>query len=438
MLDRDSLVAQPGLKLGLVLRALRHLADDHGAWHLSLPGPEPSCSHACNDETAGRDVPPLEFDLLVTRNVDDLGAGRDDHTSSEHGPFADLDALDHDDAGAQEGPVADDHRAGAGRFEDPADTDATSDVDVAADLGAGADGRPGVHHGASADASADVHEARHHDDALLEMRAVAQHGPGHDTNIVGGPLERDLVPVFDGAALHALHRTECEVEKDGLLGPGMHDRTARAGRSDTHRALLEVVDGVEHRLLVGRVIEQRAVREGALDHAPPFGVGLVLRRTPSDADFRVRYVAQEAHRRVVFHGVPELTEEGLGRGALVLADHEAVASIRGQRSEEGSSRVPSEPDRESERGTLPRGVEEPHGPNLRFLAGVAEGDLESSPVVADGTSEHACTDHPNIISCIATRECAEHDTIDSFSRQRDTLKACHVPSLSLASSTGHF
>ena len=111
---------------------------------------------------------PADMDLAGGA-VDDLGRGADEDAHREHRAFADDDALDHFGAGADEAIVLDDRRAGLQRLEHAADADAAREVHVLADLGAGADGRPGIDHGALVDIGADVDEARHQHDALADM-----------------------------------------------------------------------------------------------------------------------------------------------------------------------------------------------------------------------------------------------------------------------------
>src|SRR5947209_16008549 len=61
-------------------------------------------------------------------------------------PTPDMDALDHDAPRADEGVVLDHDRDRLQRLEDPADPDASGEVDVRADLRARADRRPRVDH----------------------------------------------------------------------------------------------------------------------------------------------------------------------------------------------------------------------------------------------------------------------------------------------------
>src|SRR3954452_18895931 len=96
---------------------------------------------------------------LARGAVDDLGRGAEEYPHRQHRPAFDDDSFGNFGPGADEAIVLDDHRARLERREPPADSCPARDVDVAADLGAAADGRPGVDHRALPDPRADVDEA---------------------------------------------------------------------------------------------------------------------------------------------------------------------------------------------------------------------------------------------------------------------------------------
>src|SRR5262249_57767836 len=101
--------------------------------------------------------------------------------------------------GADERVVLDDHRLRLRRLQHAADADATGEVHALPDLRARAHRGPGVHHRALAHARADVHEAGHQDDVLLEEAAVARH-PGRyhaHTGRLEVPLGGHLVEELD-------------------------------------------------------------------------------------------------------------------------------------------------------------------------------------------------------------------------------------------------
>src|SRR5262249_58018141 len=106
-------------------------------------------------------------------------------------------------------------------LEHAADADAAGKVHVAADLGAGADGRPGVDHGVRADARADVHVTGHEHDARLEERAVAADAVRDDAHAGGGEalLERDLVVELERAEARRLGAAQTEIEQGRTLEP---------------------------------------------------------------------------------------------------------------------------------------------------------------------------------------------------------------------------
>ena len=155
------------------------------------------------------------------RAVEDLRALADEHAHAEHGVLLDDHALDDFGARADEAVVLDDRGIGLHRLEHAADAHASRQVDVLADLRAGADRRPGVDHRALVDVRADVHERRHEHDVLREEGAAPRDGGRDDPDagrrklIVGkaGELGRHLVVERErlgapGAPLEA-HRRRC-------------------------------------------------------------------------------------------------------------------------------------------------------------------------------------------------------------------------------------
>ena len=94
------------------------------------------------------------------------------------------------------------------------------DVDVAADLGAAADRRPGVDHRAFADIGAEVDEARHQHGIGGDVRALADDRAGHRAEPRGGEpcgvpaaeFGRHFVPPHGaaGAAGDFGHRVQAE------------------------------------------------------------------------------------------------------------------------------------------------------------------------------------------------------------------------------------
>ena len=145
------------------------------------------------------------------------------------------------------------------------------------------------------DPGADVHEARHHDHALAEKRAVADDGAGDDAHAtLSVPvLQGDLVRVLERPELLRLDVAEAEVVEDRLLCLLVHDplvadaarrrgsrrgrarRPARASSLDVHQsALLQdpcsplaVLDGRHEREARVALAVASEVRAGGDDDA---------------------------------------------------------------------------------------------------------------------------------------------------------------------------
>ena len=90
----------------------------------------------------------------------------------------------------------------------------------------GADGGPGVHHGAGVDVGPDVHERRHQHRARGHVGPPADDGAGHRADALQVRGQRHPVVVAEVADLGADHRQEPEREQDGPLGPLVHDDLA--------------------------------------------------------------------------------------------------------------------------------------------------------------------------------------------------------------------
>ena len=141
-----------------------------------------------------------------------------------------------------------------------------------ADLGAGADRRPGVDHGAFADPRADIDEARHQHRALGDEGGAAhdraRHGaktggaevvPRPSRRIWNRTLSHHTAP--PGAPAMMLHVVEAEGQQHGLLQPLMHDPFAVALLGHAQLAVVEPVerrlDRVAHRALgLGRDLDR--------------------------------------------------------------------------------------------------------------------------------------------------------------------------------------
>ena len=158
---------------------------------------------------------------------------------------------------------------------------------AAADLGAGANRRPGIDHAAPADARPDVHVTGHHDRALLDMRPVAHDARRDHAEITCRPLGRDLVEEPEIACRVDLALRQAEEQVDRLLDPAVDRPARRSLLRDAQRALIEPVDHLAHGIgvaieggrvplsllhgraqgLRGRLGEPQLCRSGIL-HAP--------------------------------------------------------------------------------------------------------------------------------------------------------------------------
>ena len=169
--------------------------------------------------------------------------------------------------------------SGLQRLQHAADADAAGEMHVLADLRAGADRRPGVHHRAFADIGAEVHEARHQHDVRRDIGRAAHDRAGHGAEARGAEavlapaveLRRHLVPPVRaaGGARDRAHVVEAEREQHGLLEPLVDLPLAVALLlGDARFALVEQfecgVDRLAHRAFGGRA-HVVALLEGVVD-----------------------------------------------------------------------------------------------------------------------------------------------------------------------------
>ncbi len=136
---------------------------------------------------------------------------------------------------------------------------------VLADLGAGADRRPGIDHGAAIDIGADIDEARHQHDARRDIGGAphdrARHGAeagGAETRLIpGGEFRRHLVPPMRAArpAGDLAHVVEAEGEQHRLLEPLLDLPGTAVLAGDAQLAIVERgqrrLDSVAHFALGG-------------------------------------------------------------------------------------------------------------------------------------------------------------------------------------------
>src|SRR5215472_13589117 len=171
------------------------------------------------DRPRGR-LSPGEF--RAGRDVDDV-RGR-----GQHGARAELcagphpGAVHHHGPGADERLVLDHHGHRVRRLQHAANADSAGEVDIPADLGAGPDGGPGVHHRALLYPCADVDERGHEHHAGREVAAPAGDRAGHHPDPVQAGFQRHPVVVLKVPGLRPLHRQQPERQHDGVLGPLVH------------------------------------------------------------------------------------------------------------------------------------------------------------------------------------------------------------------------
>src|SRR5271168_3916038 len=166
---------------------------------------------------------------LPGRAVDDLGGGGNEYAHRHDGALADDHPLDDFGARPDEAIVLDDGRVGLQRLQHAANPDAARQMDVLADLRAGADGDPGVDHRLGIDVGAEVDETRHQNRIARDERRAPHDAAGDGAKAgfgepVGAPaleLRGDLVPPGRAArtALDYAVVVEAERQQHGLLQP---------------------------------------------------------------------------------------------------------------------------------------------------------------------------------------------------------------------------
>src|SRR5690606_1983160 len=171
---------------------------------------------------------------LTGRAVVDACALADEHAHADHAALLDDDAFDDLGASTDEAVIFDDGGRGLQRFQHAADADTTGEMHVLADLRAGADGDPGIDHGAAVDVCADIHVAWHQHRVRCDVRAPAGNRVRHDAHArlaqlllrAALVLERNLVVEARVTCVHDDVVVRAEVKKHGLLEPLVYDPLA--------------------------------------------------------------------------------------------------------------------------------------------------------------------------------------------------------------------
>jgi len=220
VLHRYVEVPQGVIEACLQVRAGFALTDDQGAADIVFAGGEFFQVAAGDDDAASGDSA-FVFYGSGAADVDDLGALGQDYVGAEDGFFFHYDTFHHDAAATEEDAVFDDNGRCLQGFQYAADAYAAAKVDTFADLGAAADGSPGVYHGSFVYIGADVDVAGHEYDVLCEEGAIAGHGVRYGADSQGFIvfLQEHFVIEFEWGEVPGLHLLDAEVEEDGLFDP---------------------------------------------------------------------------------------------------------------------------------------------------------------------------------------------------------------------------
>ena len=176
---------------------------------------------------------------------------------------------------------------GLQRLEHAADADAAGKMHVLADLRAGADGGPGVHHRALVDIGAEIHEGRHQDDVRRDIGAAADDAArdGAEARLRGtrlSPQPSNLEGTLShqvaraGAAGNDGHVVEAEGQQHRLLQPLMDAPAVIGFFCDADLAGIEEQEGGLDRLAHDATragADIRPVLEGCIDGAGEIGLG---------------------------------------------------------------------------------------------------------------------------------------------------------------------
>ena len=157
----------------------------------------------------------------------DLGGLTDIHAHGDHRALFDDHPFNHFGTGTDEAVILDDGRSGLQWFEYPTDTNAAGEVYVLADLGTGANGGPGIDHGAAVHIGTDVDIGRHQYRTGGDVGTAAGSSWRYNAHTAFtevarvhiGVLGRYLVIIVGEAALHEFVVIDAEGEQYRLLQP---------------------------------------------------------------------------------------------------------------------------------------------------------------------------------------------------------------------------
>ena len=141
------------------------------------------------------------------------------------------------------------------RFQHAADTDAAGQVDVFADLGAGANGGPGIYHRAFIDVGADIDKRRHHDDIPADKAAASGDCRRHYPKAAFGEIVCRVVGEFGWHFVVELHVVtgrhhdvvfQSERQQYCFLDPLVDDPCAAVFLCNPQAAVVELFDDVRN------------------------------------------------------------------------------------------------------------------------------------------------------------------------------------------------
>ena len=121
-------------------------------------------------------------------------------------------------------------------------------MNIPSDLGAGADGRPGVNHGACTHPRTDIHQRGHEHGTRFDESPVAYEGQRHRSKSSVSMVApgRDLVVPTQRTCFDALHWGDPEIEIDGALDPVVNDPCLPLGLSHSQAACIQFGKCCEH------------------------------------------------------------------------------------------------------------------------------------------------------------------------------------------------
>src|SRR5690606_11271956 len=167
------------------------------------------------------DLHAFVFDRFRATDIDDFRRCGEHHIGTQYGFRFNVDALHHNGPGADEDIVFDDDGSSLNGLQHAADTYATTEMDVLADLCTRPYGGPSIDHGALIYIGPDIDVRRHHDDTLSQIRPVTCNAVRHHAYtqlfIVG--FKFHLIVEYERASGHFFHLPDGKIQNDGFFYP---------------------------------------------------------------------------------------------------------------------------------------------------------------------------------------------------------------------------